>query len=147
MSKLRTAYGKKTRHSLKFSQPSMTKQEFRDECNVNNILDKYQRTGIITHLKQNKGAYDDFTQHGSYQESLNNVIEAENAFMALPSSIRKKFNNDPGAFCEYVANPENHSDLVEMGLAKPKPEKKERRKAKVESETDSNPSKPDSEAV
>ena len=40
--------------------PSRTKQAFKEECDVNNILRKYEKTGLITHVAAYKGRYEIF---------------------------------------------------------------------------------------
>ena len=49
---------------------------------------------------------------------MNMVIAARESFMELPSAIRKRFDHDAGKFLEFVTNPDNADDLVEMGLAR-----------------------------
>ena len=97
--------------------PSMTEQHHKDSCDVIKILNQYDRTGLITHVNQSTAQYGDFTEINEYQESLELVNSATNAFMELPSEIRKKFENDPGLFFEFATNPANKAELVEMGLA------------------------------
>ena len=36
---------------------SMTKRCHKDECDINNILKGFQRTGLITHVRQSGGHY------------------------------------------------------------------------------------------
>jgi phage internal scaffolding protein len=96
---------------------SMTEQCHKDECDINYILRKYDKTGLITHVNNAVAEYGDYTEINEYQESLNMVIKAQNAFDELPSNIRKKFGNDPGAFFEYATNPDNKDGMIEMGLA------------------------------
>lgn len=102
------------------SGETMTKQEFTDECNVNNILKKYEKTGLIDHLNRYQGQYGDVALAVDYQEALNTVMEAEEMFMSLPSSIRNRFDNDPAAFLAFTENPANEAELIEMGLAHPR---------------------------
>ena len=39
--------------------PSATKQEFKAECDVNNILKQYKATGMIRHVAAQAGVYQD----------------------------------------------------------------------------------------
>ena len=64
-----------------------TKQSFKDECDVNRILDKWQETGLIDHVMPNPPTYGDFTNVTDYQTAVNTVIEADNSFMSLPSAV------------------------------------------------------------
>lgn len=119
---IRKPYTGRERVSLDFTgQVSLTEQHHKDSVSVQNILRQYDKTGIINHVATAKAEYGDFTEVNEYQESLNRIIRANDAFEALPSGIRKKFNNDPGEFFEFATNPENLDQLRELGLAKPAP--------------------------
>lgn len=119
----RTAYGERVRSTVQFVDengdllPTITQQHCKNDCDVNHILKKYDQTGLITHVNRSVAQYGDFTEVNEYQESLNMVINAQNAFAELPSDIRKQFNNDPGAFFEFATNPANTQRMIEMGLA------------------------------
>lgn len=96
---------------------SRVKQAFKDECDINRIMAKYQKTGLIDHVRENKGNYEDYTNvPESYHEACTQVIAAEEMFMTIPSSIRAKFANDPGQFLAFVEDEKNYDALVEMGL-------------------------------
>jgi len=129
MVEFRTAYGERNRVTLECPEDVLTEQHHKDACSISQILAMYDKTGIITHVNRSKEAYGDFTVVNEYQEALNRVIRADEAFSALPSDVRKRFDNDPGAFFEFATNPENVEEMVKMGLAKafeePKPTKVE----------------------
>lgn len=99
------------------TQPSMTKQEFRDECDINNIMSKYQRDGLLLHVNKYQGEYADVTGAVDYHTAQNTVLAAQNAFMSVPSELRAVFDNDPGKFLSFVTDPANKEKLYEMGLA------------------------------
>lgn len=96
---------------------SRAKQSFRDECDINTIMAKYQKTGLIEHVNKFEGGYGDLPSADDYQSALNMAIEAKEAFGSLPSSIRNKFENDPEQFLAFVEDPDNSEELIEMGLA------------------------------
>ena len=98
---------------------SSTKQSFKDECDINNILGKFRKTGLLEHVAVHQGDYRDLSEPTDYQTALNIVLSANAAFESLPSDIRKDFGNNPAAFLEFVDNPDNADKLVEMGLANP----------------------------
>lgn len=99
--------------------PSMTKQEFKKECDINNILKQYKVTGMVSHIseKARLGTYEDLPDPLDFQESLGLVEEARRSFMTLPAKIRDRFGQDPVRFLEFVADPANAKELVELGLA------------------------------
>lgn len=103
---------------------SLTHQSFRNECDINQIMSKYKKTGQINHLTKHSGAYGDFTNVGEYQESLNKIILAEEAFSSLPANLRKRFGNDPSNFIEFTLNEDNRSEAEKLGLVTPRDIKK-----------------------
>jgi len=50
---------KKRPHAIEFSQPSLTRQSFRDECDVNQIVKRYTETGMINHIPRTTPQYGD----------------------------------------------------------------------------------------
>lgn len=127
----RNRYSERLRVALDTGSESRTKGSFKAECDVNNILERYQRTGVITHVRNSPGAFGDFSRVGDYQSALNQVLKAQDAFMTLPAEVRDRFKNDPGRFIEFVEDPKNGQELVKLGLAVPSKHSKEA-KASVE---------------
>lgn len=96
--------------------PGVTKQAFRDESNVNNIMAKYGASRLLQHYGQFQGNYGDFTNVQDYQTSLNEIIKAQDMFMTLPSEIRNRFANDPAEFLAFVGDESNRDEMKRMGL-------------------------------
>lgn len=99
--------------------PSKTRQEFKAECDINNILAGYNKTGLVTHVNKYQGQYADVTGNIDYQLALNAVIAGTDAFDSLPSNIRKRFENDPKLFLDFVSDPDNRNEMIRLGLCKP----------------------------
>jgi len=114
----RTAYGAKLKVAIATGD-GLTEQNHKDETDINNIVRKYNKTGLIDHLNQFEKQYGDMTGY-DYQEAMNTVAAANTMFEGLPSSIRNKFDNDPAKFINFVDDEANADKLVEMGLVKPK---------------------------
>lgn len=100
---------------------SRTKQSFKHECDINTIVGRYLRTGVLDFVSRYEPRYADVTGV-DFQRSMELVAQARGMFSQLPAKVRAEFENDAGAFVEFVSNPDNHDALVEMGLAKAKPE-------------------------
>lgn len=100
--------------------PSLTKQEFQAECDINNILKHFSTTGMLRHVsaKASEGAYQDLPDSVDFQESLHTVQRATEAFMTLPSKLRARFDNEPTEFLAFVTDPANADELRTLGLAK-----------------------------
>ena len=109
-----------------FSEETMTKQSHKKECDINGIMARYEKTGLIEHVNNHQGDYGDFTEAPSdYQSALDQVIAAQEMFMTIPAKVRAQFGNDPGQFLKFVEDPANAEQLVELGLANPKPAEQE----------------------
>lgn len=92
-----------------------TKQSFKAECDINNILARFKRDGQIAHINRNAGRYLDLTRVGDFRESLERVSEATEFFMGLSASTRAQFDNDPAAFLDFM-NTASLEELEEAGL-------------------------------
>lgn len=99
---------------------SKTLQNFKDECDINNIMKKFERTGMLNHAKAFEGGYGDFTDTPvDFQEAMNIVLRAEEMFATVPAKVRKEFDNDAGKFLSFVEDPANLERCRELGLALP----------------------------
>ena len=100
--------------------PTMTQQHFRDECDINNIMARYEQTGLlIDPLTARSGGspiFDDFSDIPDLMTAQNKLIEAQQMFELLPSRIRKDFDNDPVKFVEFCQNPDNEDKLRDYGI-------------------------------
>lgn len=95
-----------------------TVQSEAESCEINNIMAKYEKTGLIDHIKEG-GRYENLPDGMEYHDAYNLVLEANESFENLPASLRKEFGNDAAQFLSFVDNPENVEKLYEMGLARP----------------------------
>ena len=117
--KIRNAF-QRERVQTDVSGPSLTKQVYAAECDINNIMRKYERTGLLQHVNQYEGQYGDFTETpASYHEAMNIVVAADEMFQTVPSQIRARFGNDPGAFLAFVDDPANEQEMRNLGLLPP----------------------------
>lgn len=106
---------------LECLDPSLTHQSFADECNYNNVLAKWENSGLITHINPNSPVYADVSDLGDYQSALELIRSAQSSFDALPSSVRDRFNNDPAKLLEFVQDPKNEAEALRLGLTLPTP--------------------------
>lgn len=96
--------------------PSKTKQAFKDECDINNIVARYKRTGAIDHFAEHGPQYGDFTGP-TFTDAMNTVTAANRMFQDLPANLRKRFENDPVQFLDFVQDPANAEEMYQLGLA------------------------------
>lgn len=96
---------------------TLTQQQFKDQTDVNNIMEKYRKTGSITHINNSAtGVYLDLTTMPDYEQSLNTVIRGQNAFAAMPADIRQRFGNDPAQLIRFLADPSKQEEAIQLGL-------------------------------
>lgn len=109
----------------KSEEPSLTQQQFKKDCDVNNIIAKYKKTGSVTHIRNRvEGVYADLTNIPSYDEALQQIIHANNTFNELPALVRARFANDPQQLINFLQDPENVEESIKLGLRErpePKP--------------------------
>lgn len=105
------------RHFAPDTGPSLAKQSSKDECDINFIMKRYAKTGILEHLNEHQGDYGDFSDAKDFTESQKIVLEASEMFDTIPASIRKQFENSPAKFLDFVQDSENQEAMIDLGLA------------------------------
>jgi phage internal scaffolding protein len=98
--------------------PSLAQQHYKDECDINTILQKFNITGLLPESPLSP-RYGDFTGISDYHTALNRVIAAQDEFDALPANIRARFENDPAQLIEFLENSENRQEAEKLGLVEP----------------------------
>lgn len=98
-----------------------TKQSFKEECDANAIMRKWHKTGQVDHINKNPPRYGDFENAGDYLSAKLAVQAMHDEFGQMSSAVRDRMNNDPATFMEFMNDPDNLDEAVELGLIK-KPE-------------------------
>lgn len=114
----KTAYGPKVSVRLSFPTPGRTKQSFKTECDINHIMARYQKTGVIEFTQKHAPQYADCTGI-EFQAGMEIITRAQALFNALPSTLRNRFHNDPGEFLDFVHDDKNLEEARELGLLRP----------------------------
>ena len=104
------------RVTTKNIEPSRTDTSFKAQCDVNNIISKWKKTGQINHLNTNQGQYADYSDLPDLQTALTTVIQATKTFEQLPANVRKYFSNDPVEMYNFLQDPQNDSEAIRLGL-------------------------------
>lgn len=114
-------YGKDVRRpKLSFEgEKSRTHQSFKDQCDINHIMAKYRKTGLLAHVAKFQGRYEDVSSGMEYRDAVETVMRGNEAFNSLTAELRHKFHNDPAEFLAFVSNPENAEEMRKLGLMKP----------------------------
>jgi len=93
-----------------------TKQEFKEECDINVIWSRYAKNGVFDHVAKSTPQFGDFTNASEYSERLNQVIAAQDGFDNLPALTRRRFGNDPGELLAFMDDPANREEGESLGL-------------------------------
>lgn len=99
--------------------PGVTKQSFRDECDINVIFKRFQDTGIPPggfHMP----AQEDFTDLCVDFTTAQNMMAAAKAeFMRMPADMRARWHNDPGELVAWLHDSANAEEADRLGFLRP----------------------------
>lgn len=93
----------------------ITEQSHRDVQEINSIVKRHGAARLAQIAQLQEYRFDDCTTN-DFTEAMNLVKRAESAFMQLPSKLRARFENRPESFLDYIRNPENATEMAELGL-------------------------------
>lgn len=106
---------------IDYSMPSKTDQSFKREVDVNRIMDRARKGGVITHLRRSQGVYADISKVPDLAGAFSLVESVSSAFADLPSELRDAMRNDPRNLPAFMEDARNFETLVKYGIIeKPK---------------------------
>jgi len=105
---------------LTFPDASLTQQQFAEEADINTIVNRFLKTGVLP-TPNTFPQYVDFEGIFDYQSAMNLVRAADESFMRMDAKVRQRFNNSPQEFLEFFANPANTEEASRLGLTIPQP--------------------------
>lgn len=111
--------------------PSLTRQEFAADADINTIMAQYEKTGVISHVNNTPPQYLDLSDTPDLQTAITIMRDAETAFMSLPAVVRATFDNNSIKFIDFAQNPANIEKMREWGLAPPPPAPPEPQKVEI----------------
>lgn len=111
----RHAYSPQYPVRLEFPPEGRTKQSFKDECDINNIMRRFELTGEISHLGARTPIFGDFPDM-DFAQAMAVVTMARERFSELPAAVRDRFANDPGRLLAFLEDPSNREEAVKLGL-------------------------------
>lgn len=122
--KFQTAYERERPPAFECTGESMTKQSHKDECDINKIIKSYTRAGFdvfkqpVYTVGNEVMMVDDVTFH----QAMDIVAKSKESFEAMPSAVRKRFQNDPSQLMAFLQNADNYDEALKMGLVEKRPE-------------------------
>lgn len=102
--------------------PGKTKQSFKDSVDINRIVAKYQKTGLMEHVRKNPGVFADVSRIDDYPGMVAKIRFANESFEQLPANLRTRFQNDPSKLIDFISDSSNREEAIKLGIL-PKPEK------------------------
>lgn len=117
-----TRYNPPPKVSVKFSKPTLTQQQFKQECDINNIIASVDSAGVVNNPLWNgtrRPLYGDFSsiQDMDYLQAQNTFLDASARFMELPAKVRQQFNNNPAELLAYLQGNPPVEELAKLGFA------------------------------
>jgi len=118
MTTFKKAYSAMPRVQFATTGASLTRQESKRECDINRVMERFEKTGVLEHQNKYEGRYGDFLDvPQDYHSAVNQVMAAQEMFSELPSKVRKRFGNDPALYLEFLDDPKNAAEAIKLGLA------------------------------
>lgn len=105
-------------YALICEDESLTLQSERDGADINIIMDRALKTGMIPLQADVEALVGDFSEVGSYQDLQDLVLRGTEEFMKLPPNVRARFSNSPQAWLDYLDDPKNVNEMIAAGHVK-----------------------------
>ncbi|AXL15577.1 internal scaffolding protein [Microviridae sp.] len=109
---------KRTAVQIDFSEcEGLTEQHHKDECDIKNIVRKYEKIGIGAEMFM-YGENDcmDLTDAPTYLEYQQKLADANSLFESLPARVRARCENSPAQFLEFMQDDRNIDEIEKMGF-------------------------------
>ena len=119
--KIRKPYDPSIKVGKDTGPSSVVQQNAKAETDINTIMKKYVKRGLVDHLNVQPKAYMDVSTATDFHSAMTLVTEAQQQFEALPADVRKRYGNDPAAFLEALERPEDREFLISEGLLEKPP--------------------------
>lgn len=113
--KFHTKYNPPVVEGLKTSPVSSVQQHFKDDCDINVLVERFTRTGQMPQRNAEDYSFGDFSAI-DYQSALDTVMVAREQFDTLPAKVRERFSNNPAQLLYFLENESNREEAIRLGL-------------------------------
>lgn len=107
---------KRVSRGISFTTPSLTKQSFAQECDINHMVACWVNNGSMPRMNTTPAAYPDFSDYMDLKEASDLISEFHDVFDTLPAEVRARFSNDPYVMTDFLGNPDNRDAAIKMGF-------------------------------
>lgn len=111
------------RTGLACADPSLTKQEFKEDADINNIIARFQQTNELPPIPLPEH-FMDIRNRQTYLQVQEHMAEANAIFYKLPAQLRAEHLNDPARWADAVVKAVEAGDLEKarkLGIDEPEP--------------------------
>lgn len=95
------------------ADPSLTKQEFVEEQDINTILDRLARTGEVPNIVLPEH-FLDLTGRTDYFTMASKIADTNRLFYQLDATLRAEFMNDPARWADAVVQAVDQGDADQL---------------------------------
>lgn len=106
-------------HGLLCLDPSLAKQSFKDECDINVLIERFGIGYQVPQAGIRQPVYADFTEAVDFRSAMDAVVRARESFDALSADVRARFHHDPQEFVAFCGDVKNVDEMGKLGLLDP----------------------------
>lgn len=92
-----------------------TQQQFKDDCDINVLMARYERTGILPQGRDVPPQYADVSAL-DFTDAMNQIAMVNGVFSQLDARTRARFENNPEVMLEFIGDPANAAEAAKLGL-------------------------------
>ena len=96
-------------------KPSRTKQQFKEESDINTIVRRFGLTGQLP-SNVRMPVNGDFTNVPDFRTAMDLIVAARESFDAMPADVRSRFHNDAAEFVDFCSDVKNRDEAIKLGL-------------------------------
>ena len=106
---------------VSFSEPPKTRQSFKDECDVNRIVDTYARTGMVNHVPRVAPQYGDNPEQTLFEAACVQAeirsSEEDAALNPSPEALRAPESDDPAEPADTLEGSDPEPETAPQGAS------------------------------
>lgn len=106
---------KTRRVQIDCSQGGLTDQSFKNDADINVIVERFNKTGILPTIER-KSYFADVTEIPTLEQAFDIVDKAREQFGKLPAEVRRKMGDNPANLENFINDEDNAEFLKKHGV-------------------------------
>lgn len=103
------------------AEQSRTKQEFLRDADISVMYERFFSGGSLE-VNKLEPKFLDLSELPSFDESQRLLADVGSQFRVQPAAFRAEFDNDESIFVDWILDPENRDEAIELGVLEGEPE-------------------------